>query len=153
MFRAIDRMLEGQKALQNRIAETGGGIGIPGADRPEERAQFVRDMILSLEDELHEALNEIGWKPWQTSRHFNEDAYKAELVDAWHFFLNLMLVIGMDEDDLVAGYFDKRTKNLQRRDDGYDGVSGKCPECRRALDDKFTTCNPDIGWCMNQGSS
>lgn len=151
MFRAIDRMLGAQRTLQETIAANGGGIGIP--TDPDLRAQFVRDMVLSLEDELHEALNEVGWKPWAKSRHFNTEAFQSELIDCWHFFLNLMLVAGMDEDDLVAGYFAKRGVNIARQNLGYDGQSGKCPECKRALDDKYTTCNPDIGWCMNQGTS
>jgi hypothetical protein len=102
---------------------------------PEERAEFIRWNILALEDELHEALGEVGWKPWATSRHLNKAEFQGELVDALHFFLNLMLAADIDPDELLAGYQAKRLKNAKRQEEGYDGVTGKCPVCSRALDD------------------
>lgn len=101
----------------------------------EERIQFIKDMILALTDELHEFLAETGWKPWATSRHIHTEAAAGELVDAWHFFMNLMLAIGMTPEDLFVGYMEKRGRNLKRQQEGYDGVAGKCQSCGRALDD------------------
>jgi len=109
---------------------------------PEERAEFIRWNVLALEDELHEALAETGWKPWATSRHLNREAYKGELVDALHFFMNLMALADISADELLAGYQVKREKNAKRQEDGYDGVSEKCPFCKRALDDDAVNC----GW-------
>jgi dimeric dUTPase (all-alpha-NTP-PPase superfamily) len=104
----------------------------------EERVEFIRWNVLALEDELHEMLNEVGWKPWATSRHVNEDLAMKELVDAFHFFMNLMLAVApqhLSVEQLttafVDGYFRKRTVNAQRQEDGYDGVAGKCPSCHR----------------------
>jgi len=102
---------------------------------PEERAQFIKDMVLALTDELHEALGEVGWKPWATSRHFNEEEFKGEMVDAFHFFMNLCLIAGMDADELFTRYQEKRTRNQSRHASGYDGVDGKCAHCKRAFDD------------------
>jgi DNA-directed RNA polymerase subunit M/transcription elongation factor TFIIS len=101
---------------------------------PEARAEFIRWNVLALEDELHEALGEVGWKPWATSRHLNREAYKKELVDALHFFTNLCLAAGITADELVNDYFKKAEVNAQRQVDGYDGVTTKCPGCRRELD-------------------
>jgi len=106
----------------------------------EERMEWVRWNILALEDELHEALQETGWKPWATKNHLNEDAFRGELVDGLHFFLNLMLVANISAEELLAGYQLKREKNAKRQADGYDGVSTKCPECKRALDDDAVEC-------------
>lgn len=107
------------------------------------RAQYVRDMTLALIDELSEALNETGWKPWASSRHLHRDAYVAELVDALHFLANLFLVAGVTEHEITALYLAKAEKNRQRQKDGYDGVSSKCQECGRALDDAAVTCTSD----------
>jgi hypothetical protein len=103
---------------------------------PEERAQFIKDMVLALEDELHEALGEVGWKPWAESRHVNRDAYMGELIDAFHFFMNLMLVVDMTADELFLGYMEKRQRNKARwaAEGGYTGLD-KCPGCKRAIDD------------------
>lgn len=119
----------------------------------EERAEFIRWNVLALEDELHEALQEVGWKPWATSRHLNRDAFKGELVDAYHFFMNLMLAADIDADEFLEAYQAKRTKNAKRQAEGYDGVTGKCPHCKRALDDSAVMCGEvnDTGgsywWC------
>ena len=102
---------------------------------PEERIQFIKDMILAAEDELHEALGEVGWKPWATSRHVNEGAFKGELIDLFHFFMNLCLVVGMGPRELTMGYMTKRQRNIERQLEGYDGVEGKCSHCKRAIDD------------------
>lgn len=102
-----------------------------------ERIEFIKTNVLALTDELHEALGEVGWKPWTTSRHINEDAYLGELVDAFHFLMNLVLVLGYKEEVIserfVDRYFLKRAVNAQRQNDGYDGVSGKCTGCGRDI--------------------
>lgn len=112
--------------------------------RPAERIQYIKDMVLAATDELHEALNETGWKPWTTVRHVNEDAYIAELVDAWHFLMNLLLATGREPSELADllfhGYITKAQVNVERQAQGYDGVSSKCGHCGRALDDVAVRC-------------
>lgn len=115
-----------------------------------ERVIFIKDMVLALEDELHEALGEVGWKPWATSRHVNREAYVGELVDALHFLLNLCLVVGVTADELFEKYMAKSRTNIRRQEAGYDGVDGKCPMCRRAYDDSAVKCSPSLsGRSMN----
>tara|TARA_R110000796_G_scaffold39383_4_gene98278 strand:+ start:8527 stop:8955 length:429 start_codon:yes stop_codon:yes gene_type:complete len=106
----------------------------------EQKMDFIRWNVLALEDELHEALAETGWKPWATSKHVNRAAYIAELVDAFHFLMNLMLVVDCSADEFLQKYAEKRKINVQRQVEGYDGVKGKCGRCHRALDDKAVTC-------------
>lgn len=109
------------------------------------RVGYIRVNVLALESELHEALGETGWKPWTTKKFINTEAYVGELVDAWHFLMNMFLATGLDPDDiakmLYEGYIAKNKKNAQRQEDGYDGVSTKCPRCKRALDDAAVKCN------------
>ena len=111
----------------------------------EDRVEFITWNVLALTDELHEALAETGWKPWATSRHINLDAFKGELIDAFHFMGNLFLAAGMSADEVMRRYRKKRQVNADRQADGYDGVTTKCPVCKRALDDDAVKCNP--GWC------
>lgn len=106
----------------------------------EAKLEWIRWNMLALMDELHEALAETGWKPWAKSKHVARDAYVSELVDAFHFLMNLMLVVDCDADEFLAKYFEKRGINVQRQAEGYDGITGKCPQCKRALDDTAVTC-------------
>lgn len=106
----------------------------------EDRIDAIRWNVLALEDELHEALAETGWRPWATSRHVNREAFLGELIDAWHFLMNLFLLADTDAEEIERLYFAKRAKNDKRQRDGYDGVSEKCPGCGRALDDDAVEC-------------
>jgi hypothetical protein len=106
----------------------------------EQKLDWIRWNVLALEDELHEALAETGWKPWAKSKHVTRDAYVSELVDAFHFLMNLMLVVDCDAEEFLGKYFEKRGLNEKRQAAGYDGVTGKCPQCKRALDDVAVTC-------------
>lgn len=111
---------------------------------PEEKIQFIKDMVLAAEDELHEVLGEIGWKPWATSRHINVDAVKSELVDTFQFFMNLCLAVGMTAEELMRLHAKKINTNYERLQAGYDGVSTKCPLCKRAYDDDAVRCLPPV---------
>lgn len=126
----LDEMLLNQRMFQAQLN------GYDVAEQTnEQRITNFKESLFALEHELHEAVDELGWKSWATSRHFNTEEVRKELVDAWHFFMNLMLHAGMSADDLYKGYLRKLGINQQRQADGYDGIIGKCPQCRRALDD------------------
>lgn len=141
----LGEMFEMQADLQRK------SYGAHPADikTPEEKIQFIKDMILALEDELHEAMFEIGWKPWATSKHIRKAGFQGELVDAFHFFMNLCMAVEMTPEDLYQQYKKKRLKNAQRQAEGYDAQSTKCPQCTRAYDDDAVKCTP--GSCEIQG--
>lgn len=127
--------LDAQRQLQVKA------YGYDPVEMPQdEKIEFIRWNILALEDELHEAIAEVGWKPWATSRHINREAFRGELVDAFHFLMNLMLVVDIDAEEFLSAYRAKREKNAKRQAAGYDGVSGKCAGCSRALDDDAVSC-------------
>ena len=131
----LDEMFEHQLKFQQRFGE------FPPPD-PKQLMAAITTQAYALTDEIHEATGEVGWKPWASSNHVNRAAYLGELVDAWHFFMNLCLLVNITPEELYAGYMDKIQVNHKRQDDGYDGVSGKCPGCRRAYDDKAVSCWP-----------
>jgi len=133
-------MLEGQRSLQLSMPPLNRD---PATLRGVERIEFFKDMKLAIESELQEMLDEMGWKPWATSRHFNEEAVRGELVDVFHFFMNLWLAAGGTAEGLYGSYLNKREKNLKRQQAGYDGIKGKCGVCHRALDDDAVQCHED----------
>lgn len=83
--------------------------------------------------ELGEAMDEMGWKPWATSRHVNRAQFVGEIVDALHFLGNMLRLVDCTGRELTMAYQAKQAKNLKRWQEGYDGVSGKCPTCHRDL--------------------
>jgi hypothetical protein len=62
----LDEMMRLQKQLQ---VEAFGAD--PSVMQDADRIQYIKDMVLAATDELHEALAEVGWKPWATSKHLN----------------------------------------------------------------------------------
>lgn len=101
--------------------------------------------------EIVEEEAETGWKPWASSRHIHLEAARGEWIDQFHFFLNKALALGMDAEDIKARYDAKHAKNAKRQEEGYDGVSTKCPGCGRALDDEAVDCvevEPNIYYCI-----
>ena len=124
---------------QARLQKESFGVE-PQALDPVAKAEYIAMMNLALQDELHEALAECGWKPWAKSRHVNQLSFGSELVDALHFLVNLWLAIGWTADDVFEVYKKKAEINAARQLHGYDGVSGKCKTCKRALDDDGVLC-------------
>lgn len=101
----------------------------------ETRIANIKENVLACTNELHEALNETGWKAWAKTRHINEDNLKKEIIDVFCFLLNLALHAGMDSYEFFDKFITKNQQNFERQRNGYDGIAEKCPHCSRALDD------------------
>jgi hypothetical protein len=126
----LEYMLDSQRELQKRI------LGVdPATLDNDARINNIKMNSFALMAELFEAVNEIGWKEWATSRHINRKEFCGELVDVWHFLMNMMIAVDMDADALFDGYNEKRIRNHARQENGYDGVSGKCSACHRDLEE------------------
>lgn len=122
---------------------------------PVERIQFIKDMHTALQMEMGEMLEETGWKPWATSNHVNEEAMQGELADMLLFYINLCFAANANAEVIFYKTMEKMDRNLLRQLEGYDGISGKCYICKRALDDPAVDCTefeapePFDGWCGN----
>lgn len=106
---------------------------------PEDRATYISTNVLAANLELAELLGEVGWKPWTSPRGWiNRDEAVVEVVDVLHFIANILAAMDVSEVELWEAYRHKQSVNRQRQTAGYDGRSGKCPNCGRATDDKTT---------------
>lgn len=141
----LSEMFSMQRSFQSRL-----GYDFECMDR-RERIAFIKEMYTAALQELGEALNEVSWKPWANAEFINDAQLVAELVDAWHFIMNMVFAAwpGTTPDDAAtlfhAAYMKKIAVNHSRQDAGYDGISAKCPSCRRALDDATKFVMYDAG--------
>lgn len=138
-------LIAAQRNLQLRLGNDTAHMSV------EDRITYIKDNMLAASDELHEALHEVGWKPWASSTRINNNEFFGELRDCWQFLTNLMLVVEPDPATLAARLaVELRKKHVVNyaRIDNYDGVSGKCPSCKRALDDISITevCADGTTW-------
>ena len=138
--------------LQRQLQIESYGVD-PATLEGEDKIQFIKDMVLAATDELHEALGETDWKPWAEGESVNRELYIGELVDVFHFFMNLCIVVDLTPEDLLDRYVTKRTINARRQLEGYDGRSTKCPECGKALDDPAVQCHEILNIDSRSGTT
>lgn len=112
----LDKQLELQRRYNNGIH--------PGQFGGQRKWQYIKDMILATEDELHEALRETPWKPWSSSKAFDREAFKDELVDGWHFYMNLLIAANISAEEFFTAYLRKNGVNHDRIDEGYSSPTG-----------------------------
>lgn len=117
---AGDDRLSELLTLQRRLQEDCYHTDFTGMDN-EERIAFIRQNVLALEDELHEALREVGWKSWARTKYVHETRLQEELIDALHFMLSLLLAANMNADDVYERYLTKNRINRRRQQEGYSG--------------------------------
>lgn len=77
-------------------------------------------LAFALQDEIHEFIRELNWKPWkQTKKEVNIELVQKELIDAWHFLIELSLMWGLNSENVHDLYLQKNQENHQRQDKGY----------------------------------
>lgn len=127
------KWLESTKKLQEEFY----GVTYPLIEG-DELANYVTVNHSALVVEAGELLAEFGWKPWAKPRGWvNRENALKEAVDVGHFLANILAAIGVTDEEWEAAYQAKQEINRQRQRDGYDGVSGKCPKCKRSYDDGY----------------
>ena len=122
----------------------------------DELADYVVMNHSALVAEATELLSEFGWKSWAKPRGWvNRGNALKEAVDVAHFLANILCAIGVTDDEWQLAYRTKQDVNRKRQADGYDGVAGKCPGCKRSYDDgidcRASVADGDIttpAWCV-----
>lgn len=71
---------------------------------------------------LHEVVElqrETGWKWWKTDKGIEDQRIKEEIIDLWHFLIQLSIEAGLDPELLVSKYIEKNKENTKRQQQGY----------------------------------
>ncbi len=121
----LDKMFELRESFMTRLQEANPGGASP--DWPidlldKSSQQHVRDMALRGVEEMFEALQHLkNWKPHRMTEvsEFNTDLFLEEVVDAFNYFLSVLVLTGFSSDDLFQAYEDKDFVIRERIDNGY----------------------------------
>jgi len=82
--------------------------------------QIIKDFMWRITEELGEAANCLKNKPWKTTEMLtDEDHFKEELMDALHFFIELLILTGFDANSVFDLYFRKSEVNKFRQRSKY----------------------------------
>lgn len=92
------------------------------------RAGNIKEDYIQCVQELNEMLYEVPYfKAWKDYSQMTEkeidqawEKVKVEFIDAWHFFMNIALTIGLTADEWFKLYLKKNEANFKRQDIGYD---------------------------------
>ena len=71
---------------------------------------------------IHEAIElqrTTNWKWWKVPTEFDRKAAREELIDIWHFVIQVSLELGLSPDDIVDEYKRKNQINRERQRTGY----------------------------------
>ena len=84
--------------------------------------QHVRDMALRGVEEMFEALQHLkNWKPHRDTEitEFDKDEFLEEVVDAFNYFLSVLVLTGVTPDELYDMYCRKDDVIHKRLNTGY----------------------------------
>lgn len=114
----LDEMFQKQKELQERL-----GFNFENMNEVE-RTGYMKENIWYVITELDEAFREMPYgKPWKLYTNFDRDLHqknlKEELIDAFHFFINILIAAGLSTDEVYEIYCYKNKINHKRQDENY----------------------------------
>jgi dimeric dUTPase (all-alpha-NTP-PPase superfamily) len=71
---------------------------------------------------VHEAIElqrETNWKWWKKESTVNKEKIQEEIIDIWHFLIQISIESGMDSKKIMEKYMEKNEENLKRQIKGY----------------------------------
>ena len=116
----LEHMFRAQKALQVKLGtfdkmKTEGDI-----------QSFINQNAIAIYEEVSEILRCTPYKNpnyvkfgWKKNQVWNKHEYLGEIVDLFHFLMNLCICMGYDEDDFFDKYMEKNETNHKRKEENY----------------------------------
>lgn len=84
--------------------------------------QVLRDTALKGIEEMFEALQHLkNWKPHRSTEvaEFNHEEFLEEVVDAFNYFVSVLVLVGVSEEEFFDAYKSKDTIIRDRLLNGY----------------------------------
>lgn len=118
MLQALEIMFNKQNELQERL-----GFDVTKMTDKEKTA-YMKEHIWYMVTELDEAFREMPYgKPWKKYDNFDKELHaanlKEELIDVWHFFMNVLIAADVTPKDFFDIYCKKNSINHDRQDNNY----------------------------------
>ena len=80
----------------------------------------IKDLIFRIADELFESSNCLRNKAWKTTHVATDEAhFREELIDGFHFYVQLFIELGMSAEDVYQLYCKKNKVNQFRQGSNY----------------------------------
>lgn len=121
----LDKMFESRESFMLMLKESnpeGASPDWPIDLLDKGSQQHVRDMALRGVEEMFEALQHLkNWKPHRMTevKDFDKDEFLEEVVDAFNYFLSVLVLTGFSAKDLYDAYKKKDSIIRDRIKSGY----------------------------------
>lgn len=119
-------MLEEIFNTQKQLQENTMGYNFKDMD-DKQRARYIKDMMFWTNDEMSEATHNLpyakDWSKKYDKPEYNKEEqwllFKEEMIDALHFFMNILIAANMTPEEILKMYLDKNKENIDRQKRGY----------------------------------
>lgn len=112
----FETILHDQRVIKEALNNATGNACLSAADGEE----AAKENILAIMVEATEVLQELNWKSWkQTRKEIDKDKIADELADLLKFYANVMLSLGISEEDLESAWRVANIKVISRIQNGY----------------------------------
>ena len=82
--------------------------------------RYFEKMCIGCITELCEIIENTPWKnEWKKSSKLNIDEAQKEVVDLWHFVINISICLGFDSNKLFNLFMEKNKTNFKRQKHEY----------------------------------
>jgi hypothetical protein len=118
----FEQMWEQQRQFMVLLKEKRGFVEFPVDMHSKEGQQACREAGLSGVEEWFEALKHLkNWKKHRATevKELDKDAFLEEMSDSMHYFLEVLLLAGVDADEFFDIYMRKGELNAKRINEGY----------------------------------
>lgn len=81
--------------------------------------RYFELMYIGCIAELNEMLENTPWKPWKKRSKLNKFELTEEVIDLWHFVINITMICGITPGMLFLMFEAKNNTNNKRQENGY----------------------------------
>jgi dimeric dUTPase (all-alpha-NTP-PPase superfamily) len=86
---------------------------------PQVREKRVSLLATAMIHEAIELQRLTNWKWWKRPTKFDEAQAREEVIDLWHFLVQVSIELGMTPKEILDEYLRKNQINRKRQDIGY----------------------------------
>jgi len=92
---------------------------ITSARYPEVKEERISALATAIIHEAVEVQRLTNWKWWKNPTKFDDGQARQEIIDLWHFLIQMSIELGMTPNEILDEYLRKNWVNKERQQKGY----------------------------------
>ena len=86
---------------------------------PHTKEERVSSLATAIIHEAIEVQRHTNWKWWKKPTEFNETLAREEVIDLWHFLIQMSIELGMTPKKILEEYLKKNQINKESQQNSY----------------------------------